>query len=141
MHLIDRQEAQTQCGLLRSADFQQTDVGGLPQRNLHTAVALARHYRFQGLPAGCRVFRLCWVFRVCKTVRYCSWCWASQVSGSSRQDLPAVSCLIGTPPVFSFFFFFTSTVAVISCSPVFVTSQCYSLFFSFRSLSQSLHPV
>lgn len=66
MHLIDCQEPQTQCGLLRSADFQQADVGGLPQRNLHTAVAHARHYRFQCSPTGCEVFRLCSDFNECK---------------------------------------------------------------------------
>ena len=36
--------------------------------------------------------------------------WVSRVSGSSRQDLPAVRHLIGTPLVF----FLSSTAAVIS---------------------------
>lgn len=53
-------------------------------------------------------------------------CGESQVSGSSRQDLPAVSCLIGTPPVC---FCFSSAGAVISGSLAFVTSQSLTRLF------------
>lgn len=91
--------------------------GGLPQRNLHTAVAQTRHYRFQRPPKGFGVFRLCWLllgvfwFSVPADRAVPRRCGVSQVSGSSRQDLPAVSCLIGTPPVC--FFCFPSAVALI----------------------------
>lgn len=141
MHLIDRQEAQTQCGLLRSADFQQTDVGGLPQRNLHTAVALARHYRFQGSPAGCGVFRLCWVFSVC----VCEPCCAAAVRGVSGQreqpsrpaggELPHrdSSCLLLLLLRWGGHFWLAGVCHIAEFNPPF--------FSSFRGLSQSLHPV
>lgn len=72
----------------------------------------------------------------------------SRVSGSSRQDLPAESCLIGTPPVLFFF----SAVVVISCSlvvchiaefkpPFFFFLLVVLRLPSFRDLCQSLHPV
>lgn len=60
------------------------------------------------------VFRLCWLFSVRVNLAVLRRCGESQVSGSSRQDLPAVSCLIGTPPVLFFF----SAVLLISRSPV-----------------------
>lgn len=66
-------------------------------------------------------------------------CGASQVSGSSRQDLPTASCSVGTPPAC----FFHSAVAVIFDTLVFVTSQsltrflCVFLLFLFLLL----HPV
>ncbi|KAK1901602.1 putative potassium transport system protein kup 1 [Dissostichus eleginoides] len=72
---------------------------------------------------GCAVLRICCVLCVCT-----GGSWASQVSGSSRQDLLAVSCFVGTPPACC-----SSAVALISGSLVFVISQ--SLTLSFRALS------
>lgn len=53
-----------------------------------------------------------WVgFQCLQTVRCRGGAECLQVSGSSRQDLPAVGCLIGTPPVC--FFCFPSAAALI----------------------------
>lgn len=108
MDLIDRQQAQTQCGPLSSADCQQTDVGGLPQRNLHAAVALARH----SLPGEVRFGSSGsqWDF----SGRCC--CGGG---GGGAARLGSAGPLV---------FFFTSAGTVISGSAPFVTSQSSTRF-------------
>lgn len=139
MHLTDRHGSQTHCGPLRSADFWQTDVGGLPQSNLHTAVAQARHGRFQASPTGpWSVSGVSWgVFGVWERV--------SGVSGQREQpSRPAggevphrdSSCLLLLRCGGHFWLADVCHIAVFK--PFFPS---LSLSLSFCGLSQSLHPV
>lgn len=79
----------------------------------------------KGSPTGCEEYELRFLFfflflhtrsgacEPCGAVRRgYSGCGASRVSGSSRQELPTLRCLISAAPVFfvSFFFLFFSSV-------------------------------
>lgn len=82
----------------------------------------------KGSPSGCEEYGLWFSFsfffffythvpvRVSRAVRCgavrcgCSGCGASRVSGSSRQELPTLRCLIAAAPVFFVSFFFSSSV-------------------------------
>lgn len=120
MRLIDRPEAQTQCGLLRSAHFQQTDVVGRltstqPSHSSRPDSPLSLSRSAEGMWSISAMLAFFFFFLVgfqcLQTVRCRGGAECLQVSGSSRQDLPAVGCLIGTPPVC--FFCFPSAAALI----------------------------
>ncbi|KAK5872748.1 hypothetical protein PBY51_013421 [Eleginops maclovinus] len=114
MHLTDHKEAHTQCYPIICS--RQTSEAYLKatftQQSLWLAIIGLKVHRCDVQYFGYVVFSAC-VHRAELRRR-----WASQVSGSSRQDLLAVSCLIGTPSVC-----FSSAVALISASLLFVISQ------------------
>lgn len=141
--VTDRLRLQTQCGLLVYR-FPAVD-----RRRRLTSTQPSQSSR-SGSPWS--LSRLLWTVPV--VLCFSAWVKAllltatarlSQVTGSSRQDLPAaVRCLLtGTPLVF----FHSTAEAVISVRLQFVTSHSLPCVFllclplSFRGLFQSLHPV
>lgn len=106
LHLIDRQEAQTQCGLLRSASFR------ADRRRRRLTSTQPSHSSRPDSPLS--------LWRFADGMRSVSAMWAFQCAVTERRCSGAGCLRSAGPPVF---FFFTSAVTVISGSVLFVTSQ------------------